>query len=107
MKITTLDSVLSARAIKAGVAVVTRLSDGAQCVYDGLSMNGDLSLSQSALDEIRDRMRDDRSGMINNGTLFVHVCPDARSRKHAHKHAGQRLHVDPQFNCAGMILSRP
>ena len=73
MKMSTLDTILAARATKTGIAVITRLSDGAQCVFDGLSINGDLFLSQSVFDEIRDRMRDDRSGPIDNGTLFVHV----------------------------------
>lgn len=68
-----LDEILAARASKTGLAVVTRVADGAQCTYDGTVPRGALVLSPGEIEEIRLRMRDDRSGLFKDGTLFAHI----------------------------------
>jgi xanthine dehydrogenase accessory factor len=73
MRAQTLDAILAAREAKTALAVVTRISDGVQCTFDGSSTNGELDLSPGQLQEVQDRMRNDRSGTFEDGALFVHV----------------------------------
>jgi xanthine dehydrogenase accessory factor len=73
MRAKTLDAILAAREAKTALAVVTRISDGVQCTFDGSSTDGQLDLSTGQLQEVQDRMRSDRSGTFQDGALFVHV----------------------------------
>ena len=68
-----LNTILAARASKTALAVVTRVADGAQCSYDGTAARGDLALAPVQIEEVRTRLRDDRSGMFSDGALFVHI----------------------------------
>ncbi len=79
MRAETLDAILEARAAKRALAVVTRLSDGAQSRFDGEAAAGPLALGPEEAAEVRRRMRADASGPIAGGALFVHVHnPPAR-----------------------------
>ncbi|MDA0341511.1 MAG: XdhC family protein [Proteobacteria bacterium] len=73
MRASTLDAILVAREAKTALAVVTRISDGAQCTFDGASADGPLSLSSAQIEEVSDRMRNDRSGTFDDGALFAHI----------------------------------
>ncbi len=74
MKTEILDAVLAARQSKTPVAVVTRLDGGAQAVvYEDRIGADDIGLDASAITEAQDRIRDDKSGTMADGALFVHV----------------------------------
>ena len=73
MRASTLDAILAARAAKTALAVVTRISDGAQCTFDGSNVDGPMSLSPTQIEEVSGRMRDDRSGTFDDGTLFAQI----------------------------------
>lgn len=73
MRAQILDKILAARQAKTALAVITRVADGAQCSFDGSTTEGELELSPAWIAEVRDRMRDDKSGLFADGTLFVHI----------------------------------
>jgi xanthine dehydrogenase accessory factor len=73
MRGSTLDAILAARAAKTPMAVITRLEDGAEALVWRDSVGGALELSGTAVQEARTRVRDDKSGTIEDGALFVHV----------------------------------
>ena len=73
MRASTLDAILSARAAKNVLAVITRISDGAQSTFDGSNANGPLLLSPAQIEEITGRIRDDRSGTFDDGALFAQI----------------------------------
>jgi xanthine dehydrogenase accessory factor len=73
MRAEVLNKILAAREAKTALAVITRVADGAQCTFDGGNLDGDLPLSPAQLAEVRERMRDDKSGVFADGALFVHV----------------------------------
>ena len=73
MKAELFDRVLADRAHKRAVAVVTRLSDGAQALVHDDDVDGDLPLTDEQVAEARRRLRGNRSGTLDasEGTLFV------------------------------------
>ncbi|MDE0812172.1 MAG: XdhC family protein [Alphaproteobacteria bacterium] len=73
MRANVLNAILAAREAKSALAVVTRIADGAQCTFDGTTVEGELDLSPAWVDEVRTQMRDDRSGTFEDGALFVHI----------------------------------
>ena len=73
MRAKVLNAILAAREAKTALAVITRIADGAQCSFDGAARDGELDLSAAQTAEVRNRMRDDRSGTFEDGALFVHV----------------------------------
>ncbi len=64
---------LAERAAKRAVTVVTRLADGAQALVAGDDVFGDLELTTEQHDEIRRRLRSDKSGALesSSGALFA------------------------------------
>jgi xanthine dehydrogenase accessory factor len=72
------ETVLDARRNKIPVAVVTRIEDGAQALVYRDRTDGQLALTPSQVEAARERMRDDKSATIENGSLFVHVHNPAR-----------------------------
>ena len=72
MKLALLTELQVARKQKRAVALVTDLSNGAQALVDAEVM-GDLALDPARLSEVRATIRADRSGMLNDGGLFVQV----------------------------------
>lgn len=61
-----------ARSRKISVALVTRLSDGYQSLYEGKGVIGDLTLTNDALVEIRAFLDEGRSGILSTEkNLFV------------------------------------
>ncbi|MET4698296.1 xanthine dehydrogenase accessory factor [Constrictibacter sp. MBR-5] len=75
MKAAILDKVRAARAAKRAVAVVTDIADGSQALVDREDTEGDLSLSDETLAEVRDALRHDRSMTIERDgrRLFIHA----------------------------------
>ncbi|MGE0384002.1 MAG: XdhC family protein [Gammaproteobacteria bacterium] len=57
------------------LALVTDLRDGAQALVDAGSASGDLALAPAALEAVRERLRQDRSGRLEevDAELFVRV----------------------------------
>ncbi|MBT6139783.1 MAG: XdhC family protein [Rhodospirillaceae bacterium] len=79
MKASTFEAVLAANREKRPLAVVTRLSDGVQTLVNRDGAVGELALSEAELTQTRERMRDDKSGMLGDSGLFAHVHnPPAR-----------------------------
>jgi len=68
-----LDALLTARAGKRPVAMVTNLETGRQAVLDGADVIGDLTLAGVVLDRVRRAVAEDRSGALPDTSLFVHV----------------------------------
>jgi xanthine dehydrogenase accessory factor len=73
MKVSTLKAVQDAIAAKKPCAVVTALDGGGQVFVTLGEVSGDLSLSPTDLDEIRRRIDQDRSGVLENGNVFARV----------------------------------
>jgi len=72
MKRAIYDQLRSATAAGASAAVVTRLADGAQCMFDGERWQGDLELVDEQRDHVRRMLTADRSGMLVGAEgLFV------------------------------------
>ena len=69
----TLSAILEARAAKRPLVAITRIADGAQCCSDGTEVNGTLALAAAEVEEVRQAIDDDRSGLSRDGTLFLHV----------------------------------
>ena len=74
-----LEAICSARTARTPLAVITRIDDGLQSRFDGSVLTGPLPLDDIEVEEVRRRLRDDRSGLIADETLFVHIHnPPAR-----------------------------
>ena len=75
MKRETLDAILTARAEKRPIAVVTDLAGGGQAIVDGDNTSGDLALGEATLEAVTKRLRDNRSGPEDGdgADLFVQV----------------------------------
>ena len=81
MKRRTLDDILTARAEKRPVALLTDLESGVQGIVTADEYFGDLDPGREALQAARDALRHDRSGRLQavDGTLFAQVFnPPAR-----------------------------
>lgn len=73
MKRALLRDLQDARARKRPVALVTDLVAGRQGLVTDGEVTGDLELTPTLLEEVRQRLQDDRSGVLPNENLFVHV----------------------------------
>jgi xanthine dehydrogenase accessory factor len=76
MKKGLLDRLIADRAAKMPAALVTELGSGAQAlVHDAAAPIGDLALDDAAIDQIRQALRSDDSGILESAgrRLFVHV----------------------------------
>lgn len=74
MKVELFERVLADRAAKRGIAVVTRLSDGAQALVRDGEVSGELELTDEQAAEVRRRLRGNRSGALespSDGILFA------------------------------------
>ncbi|MBI4987344.1 MAG: XdhC family protein [Rhodocyclales bacterium] len=73
MKTELFDQLLAERAAKRAVTLVTRLADGAQALVIGDEISGELELAAEQHDEIRRRLRSDKSGTLetSDGALFA------------------------------------
>ncbi len=73
MKVELFDRLLAERAAKRAVTLVTRLADGEQALVVGDAISGDLELTLDQCDEIRRRLRSDKSGALesSDGALFA------------------------------------
>jgi len=72
MKWTLYDKLRAGSAQGASVAVVTRLTDGAQSLFDGARFEGVLDLDSAAREEVGRMLVADRSGVLpGNDALFV------------------------------------
>jgi len=67
------ERLLAERAAKRAVTLVTRLADGVQALVVGDDISGELELSAGQREEIRRRLRSDKSGTLesSDGTLFA------------------------------------
>jgi xanthine dehydrogenase accessory factor len=79
MKAELFERLLSERAAKRSVTVVTRLADGAQALVQDGEVSGDLELVLEQLDEINRRLRADKSGALESagGALFARCYASA------------------------------
>jgi xanthine dehydrogenase accessory factor len=79
MKAELFERLLSERAAKRSVTVVTRLADGAQALVQDGEVSGDLELALDQLDEINRRLRADKSGALDSagGALFARCYASA------------------------------
>ncbi len=73
MKAGLFERLLTERAAKRAVTVVTRIADGAQVLVIGDEISGELELTAEQRDEIRRRLRSDKSGVLESsgGALFA------------------------------------
>ena len=73
MKAGLFERLLTERAAKRAVTVVTRIADGAQVLVSGDEISGELQLTAEQRDEIRRRLRSDKSGVLepSGGALFA------------------------------------
>lgn len=68
------DRVLAAAEARRPVALVTRLADGCHALVEGDALVGDLVLTQESQDEIRTRLRTERSGPLDRDEfLFARI----------------------------------
>ena len=79
MKTELFERLLAARAARRAVTVVTRLADGAQALVCGDEVSGELELTTGQREEIRRRLRNDRSGTLDapDGALFTRCYAQA------------------------------
>lgn len=73
MKADLFERILHGRRTRQALALVTRLADGVQAIVSGDEVHGELKLGLAQVAEIRNRMRSDRSGTLDDGesTLFI------------------------------------
>ncbi|SHH13555.1 XdhC family protein [Pollutimonas bauzanensis] len=73
MKAELFERLIACRAAKLAVSVVTRLSDGAQALVCDHVVSGDLELAEVQRRELGERLRGERSGMLesSDGALFA------------------------------------
>ena len=74
-----IECLLAERAAKRAATVVTRLADGTQALVVGDVISGELEITPEQLDEIRRRLRSDKSGTLesSDGALFVRCYSQA------------------------------
>ncbi len=79
MKAELFERLLAERAAKRAVTLVTRLADGAQVLVCGEETSGDIALTAGQHEEIRRRLRSDKSGTLesSDGTLFARCYSQA------------------------------
>lgn len=79
MKSDLFERLLAERAAKRAATLVTRLADGAQALVVGGDIVGELQLTPEQHEEIRRRLRSDRSGALesSNGELFARCYASA------------------------------
>lgn len=73
MKRALLRDLQDARTQKRPIAVVTQIATGLQSLVTESDVRGDLDLRPPLLADVRQRLKEDRSGTITDGDLFVHV----------------------------------
>ena len=73
MKRAILQALLAARADKRPVALVTNLQTGRQALLDGTEVTGELTLGGVVLSRVERALAEDRSGTIDDTSLFVQV----------------------------------
>ena len=73
MKKSILDIILSARAEKTPLAIITRIKDGMQCAFLKESIQGDLELSELVISTIKNCIKNDKSSLISDDEFFVHI----------------------------------
>ena len=73
MKRAVLDDLLEARCRKAPVALVTEIESGRQLLLDGDRVQGDLEATPVLREAATERLRQDRSGLLEDGRHFVQV----------------------------------
>jgi xanthine dehydrogenase accessory factor len=81
MKYEILQRILAAREQKSAIALLTRLVDGAQSVFDGTTCSGTVSLAAEQLTEAREMLANGRSAALasSDGALFLRsYVPPAR-----------------------------
>ena len=74
-----IERLLAERAAKRAATVVTRLADGTQALVVGDEISGELELNSEQRDEIRRRLRSDKSGTLDSsdGALFARCYSQA------------------------------
>lgn len=79
MKADFFERLLAERAAKRAVTLVTRIADGAQALVSGDEISGELELTAEQRDEIRRRLRSDKSGVLESseGALFARCYAQA------------------------------
>ncbi len=79
MKAALFERLLAERAAKRTVALVTRLADGVQALVIGAEAVGELGLAPEQMEEIRRRLRSDKSGVLESseGALFARCYAQA------------------------------
>ena len=79
MKAELFERLLAERSAKRSVTVVTRLADGAQALVRDGEVSGDLDLALDQIDEIKRRVRADKSGALESseGALFARCYASA------------------------------
>ncbi|MBX3677586.1 MAG: XdhC family protein [Rhodocyclaceae bacterium] len=79
MKAALFERMLAERAAKRAVTLVTRLADGAQVLVIGDEVVGELGLGPEQMEEIRRRLRSDKSGVLESseGALFARCYAQA------------------------------
>jgi len=79
MKAELFERLLAERAAKRAVTVVTRLADGAQALVASDEIRGELALTAEQREEIRRRLRSDKSGVLESsgGELFARCYAQA------------------------------
>lgn len=79
MKAELFERLLAERAAKRAVTLVTRLADGAQALVMGDEVIGELLLTAEQREEVRRRLRSDRSGVLESsgGELFARCYAQA------------------------------
>ncbi len=79
MKTELFEQLLVERAAKRSVTLVTRLADGAQALVRDGAASGDLELAPEQFDEIKRRLRADKSGALESsgGALFARCYASA------------------------------
>jgi xanthine dehydrogenase accessory factor len=79
MKAALFERMLAERAAKRAVTLVTRLADGAQVLVIGDEVVGELGLGPEQMEDIRRRLRSDKSGVLESseGALFARCYAQA------------------------------
>ncbi|MBK9596044.1 MAG: methylmalonyl Co-A mutase-associated GTPase MeaB [Rhodocyclales bacterium] len=74
-----IERLLAERAAKRAATVVTRLADGTQALVAGDEVSGELALTEAQREEVRRRLRSDKSGTLesSDGTLFARCYSQA------------------------------
>ena len=68
-----LQALLASRVAKRPAVLITNVSNGRQLLLDGEERRGDLEASAALLEIARERLQQDRGGMLEDGEHFVQV----------------------------------